>query len=153
MLYFAYGSNMDLKQIKERCKSSEFKGIALLPDYKLIFPQRSKNRGCNVASVMPETGSEVWGVVYDIPEKEVSNLDKTEGYIEGHEGNSYERRSITVLMEGNKDKKQFVSIYIGIKKSSPGLPDKKYKDLILNGSKYWKLPEYYIKDVLENIVV
>jgi hypothetical protein len=53
MLCFAYGSNMDLAQMRERCPSTRFAFIAKLPDHRLVFPRKSKCRCCGVASVKP----------------------------------------------------------------------------------------------------
>ena len=42
MLYFAYGSNMNLNRLKTRVNSYEVKGFAILNNYELIFNKISK---------------------------------------------------------------------------------------------------------------
>jgi gamma-glutamylcyclotransferase len=37
MYYFAYGSNLSLKQMAERCPEAKPKFTAILPNYKVIF--------------------------------------------------------------------------------------------------------------------
>ena len=51
MLYFAYGSNMEWKQMRERCPSAMFVCIAKLKDRRLAFTRKSKDRGCGVATL------------------------------------------------------------------------------------------------------
>jgi hypothetical protein len=67
MLYFAYGSNMDWGQMKGRCPSVRFVGVAKLPDHRLVFTRKSVNRGCGVADVVRDAGGGVWGAVFEIP--------------------------------------------------------------------------------------
>ena len=66
MLYFAYGSNMNWQQMRERCPSARFVGVALLSEHKLAFTRKSKKRGCGVADAVLEGGRKVWGVIYEI---------------------------------------------------------------------------------------
>jgi len=58
MLNFAYGSNMNWNQMRERCPSSRFVGIAVLRDHKLAFTRESVNHGCGVADVVAEDGAQ-----------------------------------------------------------------------------------------------
>lgn len=52
---FSFGSNMNLKQMKERCPSSEFVQMVKLPNYKLVFNRFSKMRNGGVASIIKAT--------------------------------------------------------------------------------------------------
>jgi gamma-glutamylcyclotransferase len=80
MFYFAYGSNMDWDQMRERCPSSTFVGVARLPNHSLAFSRKSIKRGCGVADVVATIGHDVWGVVYRIGDSEdQERLDKREG--------------------------------------------------------------------------
>ena len=45
MLYFAYGSNLNHKQMHIRCKDSRYIKSAFLEDYKLSFCAASKDYG------------------------------------------------------------------------------------------------------------
>src|SRR5260370_28717436 len=80
MLYFAYGSNMDWDQMKTRCPSACFVGVAVLRDHRLAFTRRSKKRACGVADAVPEEGAAVWGAVFEIADVDIGRLDDTEGY-------------------------------------------------------------------------
>ncbi|MGV8075578.1 MAG: gamma-glutamylcyclotransferase family protein [Syntrophobacteraceae bacterium] len=153
MLYFAYGSNLDWDQMQQRCPSVKFYGVAVLPDHKLAFTRYSKGRDCGVADAMPGKNSSVWGVIYAISDQDISPLDRSEGFRQGRAENYYVRRAVRVLLNGSVDSPLSVSIYFATREPYPHLPSKEYKDLILNGAMYWKLPNDYIQAVLEPIQV
>ena len=153
MLYFAYGSIMDWDQIRERCPSARFLGIAVLLDHRLAFSRYSSTRKCGVADAVESEGSEVWGVVYDIDEVDVGNLDKKEGFRPGNINSSYQREQRHVILDGHRKKPLAVVVYFASPQPGTHLPSHIYKDLILSGANYWHLPENYIRDILEPIQV
>lgn len=73
-LYAAYGSNMNISQMKKRCPAAERICIGTLKDYQLEF------RGGGVATIIPEPGSEVPIVLWNITQKCEKVLDIYEGY-------------------------------------------------------------------------
>ena len=146
-LYFAYGSNLNWKQMKQRCPSARFLCIAFLPDYKLAFTRRSIQRGCGVADVVHESGYGIWGVVYEMSEIDVGKLDACEGYRPGRQKNSYYRRECEVLQDGHPQQPKTVFTYFGRSQRCPPLPNAAYKELIVSGARYWKLPESYVREL------
>ena len=62
--YFAYGSNMNLDQMEFRCPAAVVKENVRLDGYRLAFCGR--HPGCGVATIMPEKGSHVDGVLWKI---------------------------------------------------------------------------------------
>ena len=152
MLYFAYGSNLDWQQMQNRCPSAEFICRAVIPDYRLAFTRRSSKRNCGVADVIPYEGSMVWGVVYQISETDVGALDGSEGFKPDRERcmNAYVREEFRAFTEGDTSNPLLVSVYIANKQDDPPLPNNEYKELIVQGARYWHLPEEYIEE-LEHI--
>ena len=152
MLYFAYGSNMYLRQIRNRCPSACFVCIAMLNYHLLAFTRMSPRWGGGVADVIPSDGNQVWGVVYEIRESEITSLDRSEGYRPGRplEENDYVREERTVYTNGHVDQPQVVSLYCANRQVNPPLPSEKYKRQIIDGARYWSLPAAYI-DQLEHI--
>jgi len=75
MLYFAYGSNLNLFQMKRRCKDSIFLKKINLKDYRLTF--RSKYRA---ADIEPKKNSIVPGGLFDISKSDEKKLDVYEDY-------------------------------------------------------------------------
>ena len=57
-LYFAYGSNLDLEQMAQRCPDAEIVRSVRLENYELRF------RGSGFATVAPKKGGVVYGLVW-----------------------------------------------------------------------------------------
>ena len=147
-LIFAYGSNMDFTQMRDRCPSATFVCKALLPQHRLAFTRRSVNRNCGVSDAVSAPDSHVWGVVYDVSENEVPILDSREGV----NSNSYVRRTGIVYKDGDEAKALNVHIYFAVPQENPPLPNQDYKNLIVNGANHWDLPAHYRAE-LEKIQV
>jgi len=73
--YFAYGSNMNLTQMKQKCSSPKVLGIARLPGYKVEFYGYSAMWDGAQETVVPDHQSEVWGVVYELNYFDCEQLD------------------------------------------------------------------------------
>ena len=147
MLYFAYGSNLDWQRIKERCPSVCFVCVAKLPGHRFAFTRKSKDLGCGVMDIISDTSSEVWGVVYQIDEKDVGHLDKAEGYRHGRPDgqNTYRRIETMVFEDGDEERPHTVYTYEVVSKSDQHIsPNQKYKRFVVEGAKQWQLPPEYI---------
>ena len=151
MLYFAYGSNLNWEQMNERCPSAEFLCKASLPDYRIDFTRKSDILNCGVADIIWDENNKAYGVVYRIDEVDLGKLDKSEGYVPQRDINAYKRIEIMVFEEDNDEKPITAFTYEVVKKEfGKHKPNRKYKDFIVTGAKFWKLPEDYI-NFLENI--
>lgn len=73
-LYFAYGSNINLDQMRYRCPDATVYGQAVLDNYDLRF------RGSGVATVEPKEGACVYGLLWELTDKCEASLDRYEGY-------------------------------------------------------------------------
>ena len=100
-LVFAYGSNLDLDQMKARCPSTRLAFQATLPHYRLGFTRESKKRGCGVAGLVRSGGGTVWGIVYQLSAADLRALDGYEGFDPARSTNSYSRRLATVHRAGD----------------------------------------------------
>ena len=152
MLYFAYGSNMDWSQMKERCPCAKFVCRAKLWSHRLAFTLRSCRRRCGVADILRDETKDVWGVVYELLESELENLDKDGDFDLGRPDgqNEYSRENCHVWREGDVKQLLLVSIYRGHPQPNPPLPNCDYKNLIVAGARHWQLPKDYIQE-LESI--
>jgi len=94
----------------------------------------------------------VWGVVYELSQDELKNLDKDEDFSPGRPDlqNEYSRENHYVWREGDTKRLLLVSLYRGHPQPNPPLPDCDYKKLIVDGAKHWNLPADYIQE-LESI--
>ena len=150
---FAFGSNMNSNQMATRCTSAKRICNAELPGYELTFPRSSYYQGGGVAGVVERSDCSVYGVVWEISDRDLTNLDRNEGYrLNRDRGkNSYNREPITVYTEVDTPNPLVVWIYMAVY-DEPELPSAKYMELIINGAQEAKLPERYI-DKLKSIKV
>ena len=144
MYYFAYGSNMNWQQMQRRCPSSQFVCVGRLADYRFAIARHSQLRGCGTANIIAEKGSEVWGVVYDVSDRDLILLDRFE------DGYRREPMVIHPFNNGNQPLKSLV--YIAPREDAPPPPNGEYQRLLLEGTLYWHLPDTY-RLMLEQIVV
>ena len=75
MFYFAYGSNLNQKQMKRRCKDSRFIKKITHKNYILTF--RSKYGAADIEKKM---GKKVYGALYNISKSDERRLDIYEEY-------------------------------------------------------------------------
>src|SRR5215469_14866104 len=77
--YFAYGSNMSERVISEVTPSAKMVGVARLSDWRLAFTRKSTRWKAGVADIVQSPGFWVYGVLYDIKENELEQMDRKEG--------------------------------------------------------------------------
>ncbi len=147
ILYFAYGSNLDPAQMRQRCPSARFFAIARLDDHRLAFSRKSITRGCGVADVIPSVGDVVWGVVFQIAQGDLTELDRNEGFLTGRDGNAYERVGKVVSSAGDNGQRLEVQTYIANPQSDPPPPSNEYLNLIRGAASFWRLPLDYINSL------
>lgn len=144
MYYFAYGSNMNLKQMSERCPGGYiFLKRAFLKGYRFVYDGFSNLRKGAVANII-ETGDEndiVWGGLFEIDSKCLSNLDHYEGY-----PRVYNRKDITVQDDEGNQYKAIVYFRTGKDESKPS---ESYKKIVINGARDCGLPDEYIEKFLD----
>ena len=97
-LYFAYGSNMNLDQMEYQCPDASVIGNVHLDGYRLAF--RGNDSGYGVATILPQAGSQVEGVMWRVTGQDERSLDCYEGYprlygketirVQDRQGHSYE---------------------------------------------------------------
>ena len=133
--------------MKDRCQSARFVCIATLEDHVVAFTRKSKNRGCGVADIVPDEGHDVWGVVYQIDERDVGKLDVCENYIPGRVKNGYLREEHHVFEDGDRNKQLLVSTYVAVREDNTPPPSSAYINQLVAGAKFWHLPEDYVKEL------
>ncbi|MCB9337586.1 MAG: gamma-glutamylcyclotransferase [Lewinellaceae bacterium] len=138
MKIFAYGSNMNLNRLKARVPSANKISNGYIEGYELRCIKRSTD-GSGKATVLKTDNNEnkVWGVVFEINEKEKSRLDRAEGLGYGY------NESIIQVRNGNEVWN--AQIYIADKEAIDEnlIAYNWYKAFIVNGALENKLPENY----------
>jgi hypothetical protein len=74
-LLFAYGSNMNLSQIRTRCSNPVVISTARLADHRLMFYGHSDVWDGGVETVEPAPGHAVWGVLFSLSRLNWERLD------------------------------------------------------------------------------
>ncbi len=119
---------MNLEQMKYRCPAAEVVENVRLEDYRLAFRGRAPGNG--VATVLPEKGSCVEGVLWKITEACEKSLDFYEGF-----PSFYRKESIQVKNQDGMEKEVFVYMMNAPHKDVPARPSQFYLDGILEGYK------------------
>jgi len=79
-LYFAYGSNLSLHQMRERCPSSTYVGVGILRGWTWIISARGyANLVAAPSSEVGTCNNLIYGLVYELPPQDESRLDGYEG--------------------------------------------------------------------------
>ena len=74
--YLAYGSNLSMAQMAQRCPDAVYVGTAELKDYQLLF---KGSQSGSYLTVEPKKGSTVPVLVWRISERDEHYLDRYEG--------------------------------------------------------------------------
>lgn len=143
MLYFAYGSNMNHEQIKQRCPSSKFIKRASKKGYKFVYDGYSMKWKAAVANIVESTGSVVWGGLFEINDDNLAALDCYENYPK-----SYDKKTIIVRDDEGKNHGAIAYFRVGQK---VGVPHEKYREIVIQGASDCGLPEDYIKNNLWSV--
>lgn len=134
--YFAYGSNMDPKQMDRRCPGAVPLGPARLDGHRLVFVWDSPGWGGGVAHVERAQGSHAWGVLWDLTQDHLATLDEYEGVASG----VYERATGVVLYQGEPVN----AVLYRALRLRPKAPSARYVNALVRGAKAYGVPDDYI---------
>lgn len=135
MNYFAYGSNMDQDQMRERCPNSILIRKAVLKNYKLDFLEYSPRWQGGCADVIPDNKSEVWGLLYEVSKSDIQELDKFEG-----NPDFYRRYTMQVELDGIETEAE---VYTLVTKKSFIKPTLRYFNIITDTARLYGFPSNY----------
>ncbi len=75
--YLAYGSNLNIRQMRMRCPSARIIGTAEIPDYELLF--KGSQTGAYL-TIEPKVGASVPVAVWSVTDEDEAALDRYEGF-------------------------------------------------------------------------
>ncbi len=132
MWLFAYGTLMDPEKAEKIFKRLPNAKVAYLPGYEVVFNKKGEKGG----NPNLKPGKGVWGVVYEVNEKDLRRLDLVSP--------KYERIAVDVLVDGKPCK---AWVYIAKREyTDDGLkPDRSCVERMIRGARFHGLPEDYIK--------
>lgn len=143
-LYVAYGSNLNMEQMKGRCPGSVFLGTGVIENYELQF--KGSLHGAH-ATIAPKEGSTVPVGLWMIGRVDELKLDHYEGYrSKGY--CYYDKEQIPVKMAGGKTVTGMV--YIMDRMKDFGIPSLSYYHTVRQGYQDCKLDLDILETALDH---
>jgi phage replication-related protein YjqB (UPF0714/DUF867 family) len=127
--YFAYGSNLCVRQMARRCPDAAHPRPAVLGDHDWLINERG------VATVEPLAGTQVHGVIWQVSDDDLAALDSAEGVPV-----RYRRDRLTVHTD---DGPADAWVYID-HRVTPGPPRPGYLPRIIDGARQHGLPQRWV---------
>ncbi len=126
--YIAYGSNLNVRQMRMRCPSARIIGTSVLKDYELLF-EGSKTG--SYLTVERKLGSTVPVAVWEVTADDEKALDRYEGF-----PTFYYKKKLNLPIKGirtGKIRKRNVFVYIMHEDRPIGVPSVSYMQTCLQG--------------------
>lgn len=139
--YLAYGSNLNVNQMKHRCPDAKRVCSFWLPDYQLIF-----RRG--YLTVEPTPGTAVPCIVWEISENDEKRLDRYEGF-----PTFYRKETVSIDLNrliGGEPKPADALIYIMNDGFPAEKPSMQYWQTVVDGYKDSRFDIAYLDWALDN---
>ena len=137
--YVAYGSNLNLEQMKYRCPTAKLYGTGKIENYELQFKGRP---GGAFATIAPKKGSFVPAAVWEIQPRDERVLDQYEGY-----PSHYFKQNVSVQLD---DKTVDAMVYLMNLKMDFGLPSPHYYRIVYEGYNDCDLDTDILHKAVEN---
>jgi cation transport regulator ChaC len=131
--YFAYGSNMNRAHMRRHCPGAKAIGTATVADFRFLITTNG------YASIVPQSGGIVHGVLWRLTPRDVAALNAYESLDSG----LYATVTLPVRREGRR----VAAMAYVARSRSAGRPKAGYLDVILAAAREWKLPEAYVRSL------
>lgn len=142
--YLAYGSNLNVEQMKWRCPTAVPLGTAFIEDYELLF--KGSKTG-SYLTIEPKDGARVPVAVWEVQKWDEAALDRYEGYPA-----FYYKKEMEITYRGIKSKrerKRRAFVYIMHEDRTLGMPSEGYIATCLTGYRNFGLDADYLYEAVE----
>lgn len=136
-LYIAYGSNLNVRQMKTRCPNAKILGTAKLKGWELLF---KGSKSGSYLTIEKKENAIVPVVIWEVSDSDEKALDRYEGY-----PTFYYKKDIKVLRTGNR-RTVTAFAYIMHEERQIGVPSLFYLNTCLEGYDTF----YFDKQILLN---
>ena len=126
--YIAYGSNLNITQMRIRCPEARIIGTAVVPDYELLF--KGSKTGSYI-TIEHKRGSNVPAAVWETTASDEASLDRYEGF-----PTFYYKKEMKLPIVGiktGKERNRNVYVYIMHEDRPIGIPSAHYIDTCMIG--------------------
>ena len=141
-LYVAYGSNLNLYQMKFRCPTAKLVGTGVVKDHELQFKGRKDSVHATIA---PSEGGTVPVAVWELQPRDETALDRYEGF-----PNHYFKQDIPVEMKNGETVNGMV--YIMDLRQDFGIPSPGYVQTVSEGYHNCRLDTAVLKNAIRQSV-
>ena len=121
--YFAYGSNMDMEQMRWRCPDAKRIDTAVLHGWKFALDE------VGYATVVPEAGASVPGLLWTLTDADEAELDTYEGV----RYNCYEKVTLSVATKRAYEPTQAL-VYVSLRGANEGARVQGYLERIVHAA-------------------
>ena len=143
--YIAYGSNLNIRQMRMRCPSARIIGPAEIPDYELLF--KGSKTG-SYLTIEPREGASVPVAVWETTAEDEKALDRYEGF-----PTFYYKMEMDLSIKGirtGKIRNRKVYVYIMHEDRPHGMPSSYYVRTCLEGYQNFGFDEKILIKAVEN---
>ena len=143
-LYLAYGSNLNVFQMRRRCPGAKMVGTATIPDYQLLF--KGSGSGAYL-TIEPKPGSSVPVGVWSVTASDEDALDVYEGFPD-----FYYKKEMTVEVKAEKSGKsreREAFVYIMHEERPLGWPSGAYVRTCMDGYRAFGFDYAFLMDALK----
>ena len=143
--YIAYGSNLNIRQMRMRCPSARIIGTSEVQDYELLF---KGSRTGSYLTIEPKTGASVPVAVWETTAADEAVLDRYEGFPD-----FYYKAEMKLPVKGirtGKVRNRKVYVYIMHEDRALGVPSGYYVATCLKGYRSFGFDEELIYSAVEN---
>lgn len=145
-LYLAYGSNLNVEQMKYRCPGAKVIGTAAIRNYELLF---KGSKSGSYLTIEHKRGGKVPVAVWEVTPENERALDRYEGY-----PTFYYKKLMTISVEltNGKTEKRTAFVYIMHEDRPLGRPSGMYVQTCLDGYKVFGFNPMFINNAIERSV-
>ena len=143
--YIAYGSNLNVCQMKRRCPGAKILGTAMLDGWQLLF--KGSKTG-SYLTIEEKEGSSVPVAIWEITPEDEKALDRYEGYPV-----FYYKRELLVKYKGyftGRQHSHIAMVYIMHEERPLGLPTFSYLSVCEDGYHVFRFDPSYLYDAIQN---
>jgi hypothetical protein len=133
--YIAYGSNLSVEQMAQRCPDAKVVGMAAITGWKLVFRVH--------ATIEPAEGRVVPVLIWEISDRDERSLDRYEGY-----PSYYYKQDMTVTMtdlDGKNPQEITAMVYLMADGHPLQEPWKGYLDTLAEGYQRFGFNPYQLE--------
>lgn len=145
-LYLAYGSNLNIRQMRFRCPGAKVIGTAEIRNYELLF---KGSRSGSYLTIEKKRGGKVPVAVWEVSDENEKALDRYEGF-----PTFYYKKNISVnvkLLDGTVERRS-AFVYVMHEERPLGMPSQAYIDVCREGYREFSFNERFIDNAIERSI-